>query len=129
MGREWLGRWGGAACAVAGCAPMLFAVVAGSAGAAGAAMTGMGTVAMGMAPAWVRVLGGLSWPLLAASVLLLLWSFWRAPPPARAVAYAGVALLLYNQLHMRTWLFAPGLGLVLLAFLLARAGVGRTRRV
>ena len=107
---------------------MLFAVAAGTAGAAGAAMTGAGVLAAGMAPAWVRVLGALSWPLLLASALLLLWSFWRAPPTARAVAYAGVALLLCNQLHMRTWLFAPGLGLVLLAFLLARGGIGRARR-
>lgn len=71
---------------------------------------------------WVAWLGRLSWPLLVVSILLLLVSFWRARPPARAVAYAGVALLVVNQFGMTPWLFLPALILVLTGFVLAATG-------
>ena len=126
---EWAGRWGGAACAVAGCMPMLATFVAGLSGAAGAgaaaAASGMG---MGMVagtgpvvPGWVTALGSVSWPLLLVSAALLVASFWRTPPRPRAVAYLGVAVLLANQLHMRTWLFFPGMALVGAGFAMAWA--------
>jgi hypothetical protein len=131
---EWAGRWGGAACAVAGCMPMLAAFAAGLSGAAGAgaaAAAGGMAAGMGMAPAvgaapavpgWVSALGSLSWPLLLGSAALLVASFWRTPPLPRAVAYAGVAVLLANQMHMRGWLFFPGMALEGAAFALAWAG-------
>jgi len=119
--RNWLARWTGAACAVAGCMPMLAALVGGMAGAS----TGM---AMGMmapaTPGWITALGSLSWPLLVVSAALLVWSFHRTSPRARTVAYAGVALLVVNQLSMTLWLFLPAMALVAIAFALARAGSG-----
>lgn len=131
---EWTGRWSGAACAVAGCMPMLFGLAAGAAGAVGAQAMGsmMGSM---MVPGWVTALGSVSWPLLLLSAALLVWSFWRTRAAVRAVAYAGVAVLLANQTHMTPWLFFPGMGLVALAFVLsglrprgAAAGAAATPR-
>ena len=131
MDRRWLPRWGGAACAVAGCMPMLAALVGGAAAAAGSQGMGMMGSAMGSATGggmtagtagWVTALGNLSWPLLIVSVGLLLWSFARTAPRARVVAYAGVGLLVVNQLAMTPWLFLPALALLAIAFALARIG-------
>lgn len=123
--RTWLGRWFGIACGVAGCAPMLAALVGGVAGAVGAQGMGAGAVGMvgpaGGVPGWAAVLGQLSWPLLVVSVVLLVASFWRTRPLPRAVAYLGVALLVVNQFGMTPWLLLPALALVLVAFLLAAA--------
>lgn|GEM_PF-3726515 len=119
---EWPGRWTGAACAVAGCMPMLFGLLAGTAGAAGAQAVGSMMGGAVMVPAWVSALGAASWPLLLASAALLVWSFWRTRFPARAVAYAGVAVLIANQTHMTPWLFFPGLALIVLGFTLAYTG-------
>ena len=135
MDRRWLPRWGGAACAVAGCMPMLAALFGGAAAAAGSQGMGMMASTMGSAmgsatgggmtagtAGWVATLGSLSWPLLIVSVGLLLWSFARTAPRARAVAYAGVGLLVVNQLAMTPWLFLPALALLAIAFALARIG-------
>ena len=123
MRRTWLGRWLGLACGAAGCAPMLAALIGGAAGALGAQAHGMGgmgaTTTAASVPGWVAVLGRWSWPLLVVSAVLLVASFWRTPPLPRAVAYAGVVLLIANQFSMNTWLLLPSVGLLLVAFLLA----------
>lgn len=141
---EWAGRWGGAACAVAGCVPMLAALAAGVTGAAGAEVAGaaragaaatsgtmmmpvMGAAAVGTsgaaaAPGWVAALGDASWPLLIVAAGLLVWSFWRTSGAARVVAYTGVAALIVNQLHMRSWLFLPAMALVAGGFVLSYVG-------
>lgn len=124
MRLDWAGRWTGAACAVAGCMPMIFTLLVGAAGAAGAQAMAMttGMTANGvMLPGWVQDLGSLSWPLFLLSAALLVWSFWRSRAAVRALAYAGVAVLLINQTHMTLWLFFPGLALVAAAFGLAFA--------
>lgn len=123
MRGEWPLRWTGAACAVAGCMPMLFALVAGVAGATaaqGMAMTMSGP--MGAQPVWVTDLGTVSWPLLLVSAGLLVWSFARTAPRARAVAYVGVAGLIINQLNMTPWVFFPAMALVVAGFWLGRRG-------
>lgn len=133
MGAEWGTRWTGAACAVVGCGPLLLTALAGAAGAAGAQAAGVMGRGMGMAAAgtWSMLLQDLSWPLLAVSVVLLLWSFRRAQLPARLAAYAGVAVLVINRLHMTLWFFLPALALVALGFVLdwsaARAGAPSSR--
>lgn len=105
---QWASRWGGAACAVAGCMPMLFALLAGTLGATGAQAMGSSMMTtQGMMtnsfqkPAWVAYLGMASWPLLIVSVALLIWSFWRTAPFPRSVAYAGVFMLIVNEFYMR----------------------------
>ncbi len=125
--RQWLPRWGGAACAVAGCMPMLAALFGGAAAAAGSQGMGMMASSMGGGmtagtAGWVTALGNLSWPLLIVSVALLVWSFARTAARARAVAYAGVGLLVVNQLAMTPWLFLPALALLAIAFALAKIG-------
>ena len=125
MRAEWAGRWAGAACAVAGCTPLLFAALAGTAGAVGTQGVQMGMAGgTAMTPGWVAALGAASWPLVLLSIGLLVWSLWRAPLLARALGYAGTALLLANQFYMRLWLFLPALLLVLAGFaaVLVRAG-------
>jgi hypothetical protein len=125
---QWLPRWTGAVCAVAGCMPMLAAFLGGLAGAAGAQGSGMAMGMMAASPtppaAWITDLGHLSLPLLVVSAALLLWSFYRTEPRARAVAYAGVVLLIVNQISMTLWLFLPAMVLLAIAFALARAGSG-----
>lgn len=118
---DWASRWGGAACAVAGCMPMLFALLAGTAGATGAQAMNS-TMMMGTpVPSWVTALGSVSWPLLILSVALLVWSFWRTPAAVRIVAYFGVLMLVVNQFSMRPWLFFPALALLAAGFALAYA--------
>ncbi len=133
MRAEWAGRWVGAACAVAGCTPMLFAAVAGTAGSVGAqgvrlVMGGMAGGMRPMVPGWVVWLGAASWPLLLLSTGLLLWSLWRAPGMGRLLAYGGVALLLINQFHMRLWLFIPALLLLFGGFAASFLLSGRSAR-
>lgn len=132
MRSEWAGRWGGAACVVAGCMPMLFALLVGAAGATGAQVMGA-TMTAGQSmpgsasqlPAWVAALGAASWPLLIVSAALLVWSFWRTRIVPRTVAYAGVAVLIANQLHMTPWLFFPALALLAAGFVLSYVSVRR----
>lgn len=127
MRAEWAGRWGGAACAVVGCVPLLFTLVAGT----GAAVASAGTQMMMTAPvatatleppAWVRALGQASWPLLAASVVLIVWSFWRTAPLPRALAYGAAVVLIANRLHMTAWLFFPAMALLAAGFVVAHRG-------
>jgi hypothetical protein len=94
--------------------PMLFALAAGGAGAAGAQAMAMVPMSMGtaMTPGWVTALGMWSWPLLFVSVALLVWSFWRASPVSRGLAYIAVALLIVNRLDMTPWLFFPAMALL-----------------
>ncbi len=121
---EWAGRWGGAACAVAGCMPLLFTLVAGTTAAAGSAAPMMMAMPLAGAvtPAWVQALGTASWPLLAASVLLLGWSFWRAAALPRGLAYLAAAALIANRLHMTPWIFFPSMALLVAGFALSYAG-------
>ena len=102
---------------------MLFALAAGSAGVAGAQAMAMVPMSMGaaMTPGWVTALGMWSWPLLVVSGALLLWSFWRASPVSRALAYIAVALLVVNRLDMTPWLFFPAMALLAGAFVLSWA--------
>ncbi len=130
MGTEWGTRWTGAACAIVGCAPLLLTALAGATGAVGA--QAVGVMGGGMAAgAWSMLLQDLSWPLLAVSAALLLWSFRQARLPARLAAYAGVMVLVINRLHMTLWLFLPALILLALGFVLewslARAGAPPAR--
>jgi chromate transport protein ChrA len=130
MGTEWAGRWGGAACAVAGCVPLLFTLVAGTGAAVASASTQMMmTTPVATAtlepPAWVRALASASWPLLAAAVVLIVWSFWRTTPLPRALAYAAAAVLIANRLHMTAWLFFPAMALLAAGFVVAQ----RARRL
>ncbi len=111
--------------------PLLAALVAGTAAAAGSAgtqimmampMAGMGT------PGWVRALGAASWPLLAVAVVLLVWSFWRSAPLPRGVAYLAAAVLIANRLHMTPWLFFPAMALLAAGFALSTTGRGAPQR-
>ncbi len=120
-GSGWAGRWGGAACAVAGCTPMLFALITGAAGVTSAQAMAMPA----MAPGWVTALGTVSWPLLLVSVALLVWSFWRTSALPRTVAYIATAGLVINQLHMTPWIFGPSMLLLLVAFAVSVRGVRR----
>lgn len=111
---------------------MLFAALAGTAGAVGAQGARMGMGMAGrpaggamMVPRWVTAMVPLSWPLLLLSVGFLVWSLWRAPRLARALGYVGVALLLANQFSMHVWLFVPAMLLVLGGFAAAFALAGQ----
>lgn len=117
---NWMGRGAGAACAIAGCAPMLAALIGGAAGSAtsnammGASM--MSVASHAAEPAWIAVLGQLSWPLLVVSAALILWSFRRTAPLPRILAFVSVALLVINRLNMTPWVFFPAMGVLAVAF-------------
>ncbi len=127
---NWFGRGAGAACAVAGCMPMLAALIG---GAAGSAAANVGSTMM-MAPVshpteagWLVLLGRLSWPLLLVSIGLIVWSFWRTARLARALSFVSVALLVVNRLDMSIWWFLPAMAVLAAAFLtsaLASRGSG-----
>ena len=120
---NWMGRGAGAVCAVAGCMPMLAALVGGAAGSATSTLM-MGSSMMPVAshpsePAWVVGLGQFSWPLLIFSAGLLIWSFRRTAPLPRGLAYGSVVLLVANRLAMTPWIFFPAMGVLAIAFVVA----------
>jgi hypothetical protein len=129
---NWMGRGAGAVCAVAGCMPMLAALVGGAAGSATSNLM-MGSSMMAAAspprePAWVVGLGQFSWPLLIVSAALLIWSFRRTGPLPRGLAYASVALLVVNRLAMTPWIFFPAMGVLAIAFVVAYMAARQTVR-
>jgi hypothetical protein len=125
-----MGRGAGAACAIAGCMPMLAALVGGAAGSATAnyMMGAMSAAPQSVEPPWIVALGQFSWPLLIVSAALLIWSFRRTAPLAQGLAYASVALLVINRLDMTPWVFFPAMAVLAVAWVAAYLTARRDRR-
>lgn len=141
MARDGVGAVVGSVGAVASCSAMMFAVFPallgvfgssvssvssgmGTASGSGMGMSGMGTsgnsgTMAGTAssaahlPAWVAFFTHYSTPILAVSILLLLWGIRGASRAAQVLVALGIVLLIVNQINMMPIYFIPAMILVI----------------
>lgn len=140
VAKDGMGAVLGSVGAVASCSAMMFAVFPallgvfgsavstasggmGASSGSGTGMSGMGTsggttMAGGASstvhlPGWVTFFTHYSTPILAVSILLLLWGIRRSSRTAQILVGLGILLLVINQINMMPVYFIPAMILVI----------------